>query len=322
MKMRKLILAWLVIPMLVIGLALPVLADDLNTSLLESALQGDLTKVQSLIGQGADVNLAGTDGRTPLINAAGSGNVELVKFLLERKALINVKTKTGETPFLVAAQKGYPEIMKLFMAKSIDAKEYLPALITAVKTDKREVAEVLAEKIELKYNFEDIICLAAKYGSNGILKLFAEKGADTSRMGFDPEAKEKTTNEWSPLMFAVENNRLETVKLLVSQQPERINDHDDNYKYPLMIASEKGNAEIVGFLLDNKAEANSLDKDNWTPMMYAAKNGRVDAVKMIIAKRPGLDLNRKSHRNETALSIAIANNQTKVVEVLKAAGAK
>ena len=74
--------------------------------------------------------------------------------------------------------------------------------------------------------------------------------------------------------------------------------------------------------MDHGASITSWDKDGWTPLMYAARNGRVEVIKLMIERYPKQNLNRRNNKNETALAIAIAHNQTEVVEILKAAGVK
>lgn len=145
---------------------------------------------------------------------------------------------------------------------------------------------------------------------------------DVNLKGIDIESEEKPAKKWTPLMYAVAYDQLETAKLLLIQGEARSSEKDEENKNALMIACEKGNAPMVGLLMDPGASITSWDKDGWTPLMYAAKNGRVEVIKLMIERYPKQNLNRTNNKNETALAIAIAHNQTEVVEILKAAGAK
>ena len=57
--------------------------------LIWAAYQGDLSKVKTLLGQGADVNKADKNGYTPLFSASLIGHVELIKLLLVAGADVN-----------------------------------------------------------------------------------------------------------------------------------------------------------------------------------------------------------------------------------------
>ena len=58
----------------------------------------------------------------------------------------------------------------------------------------------------------------------------------------------------------------------------------------------------------------------WTPLMYAALFNRKAIGRLLISK--GAEINAKSSKGETALSIALEEGQTEFVELLKKAGAR
>jgi ankyrin repeat protein len=318
MKKRQLSLVILPV-LLLIFLAAPVVAADLNAALLAASLQGDAAKVQELISQGADVNTTDPDGRTPLLNAVEKGKIDIVKLLLDKNALINVKTKAGGTPLVLAAGNNFPEIVKLLMDKSIDAKDYLPALNLAVKNGNRDVVDVFAAKIKIgSYSsFNDILLLAAKYGRTEIVKHLLVNGMSVDGRGYDTESGNKT-DRYTALIMAAKYGQTETVKLLLEQKGIIVYIDDNNEKKDaLTYACEKGYSEIAALLLDRGAGPRHDDVNDWTPLMYAAKSGNVATVKLLIAKIEKRNLNDKNNKGETALDIAIANRQTAVVELLK-----
>ena len=313
----------LILSMLCLAVSVaPVLAEDPNTSLLAASLQGDQPAVTSLLAQGAELDATDGQGRTALLNAVEKGHVDLVQFLLKAGAKINVKTINGETPFLLAARNNQPQILQLLMEKSVDVKDYFSALYLAAKYNHPEVIAVLGERINLKYYSENALCLAAKYGSNDVISLFIEEGVDVNYKGIDIEAEDQPPKKWVPLMLAVAYDQLETAELLLTQGKARSYEKDEKDKNALMIACENGNALMVALIMDHGAAITSWDNDGWTPLMYAAKNGRVEVIKLMIERDPKQNLNRTNNKKETALAIAIAHNQTMVVEILKAAGAK
>ncbi|KAJ1474452.1 ankyrin repeat protein, partial [Baffinella frigidus] len=69
---------------------------------------GDVSKVQSLLDEGTDVNVKDLRGRTVLFIASEKGSTFLVQLLLDKCADVNIKMRTGnlDTSLLVAAQRG------------------------------------------------------------------------------------------------------------------------------------------------------------------------------------------------------------------------
>ncbi len=65
----------------------------LNEKLEIAAKAGELTKAETLVKIGADVNLKDSDGGTALMVAAGNGNKDVVEFLVEHGADITLKTE-------------------------------------------------------------------------------------------------------------------------------------------------------------------------------------------------------------------------------------
>lgn len=81
---------------------------DLTRLLVEAAGKGDLTRMKSLVSQGAKVN--GVDpvtGNTPLVAAVLSCNNEAIMFLLDHPDInVNKPTNTGSTVLHVLAETG------------------------------------------------------------------------------------------------------------------------------------------------------------------------------------------------------------------------
>ncbi len=91
---------------------------------------------------------------------------------------------------------------------------------------------------------------------------------------------------------------------------------------------EKGcNYSLLKFLLDKRAKVNKTDGYGRTALMYAAKNGCANNVKLLLSK--GADLFMRSKKGETALSMSIKNHKDErnmrvylksVIKILKKAG--
>ena len=66
-----------------------------------------------LIGLGADVNRAESDGWTPLLFAANNGHLDVVGLLLEAGASVGARAERGVTALKVAREGGFEEVVEL-----------------------------------------------------------------------------------------------------------------------------------------------------------------------------------------------------------------
>ncbi|MBV2169103.1 MAG: ankyrin repeat domain-containing protein [Bdellovibrio sp.] len=85
-------------------------------------------------------------------------------------------------------------------------------------------------------------------------------------------------------------------------------------------AAETGDAEKFNALLKDKTiDLNAQDETGMTPLMSAALGGNVDMVKKLLAKKVKLEL--KNQVGDTALAVALTNDQLDSAKVLINAGA-
>ena len=89
---------------------------------------------------------------------------------------------------------------------------------------------------------------------------------------------------------------------------------------PLHYAAFEGRAEMVKFLLDKGAGKNAVAPNEYTPLMLAVRNGHEEAARALLYGDP--DVNYKTRvTGETALILATKKGAAPVVELLKQAGA-
>jgi ankyrin repeat protein len=69
--------------------------------------------VESLLSNGAKVNIAQDGGWTPLHQAAAHGQMEIMELLLDRKADVNAESDDGTTPLRMAHNKGFSEAAEM-----------------------------------------------------------------------------------------------------------------------------------------------------------------------------------------------------------------
>ena len=85
---------------------------------------------------------------------------------------------------------------------------------------------------------------------------------------------------------------------------------------PLHIVTWKGHNDLVECLLKHGADVNSKNKINWTPLHFAAIEGKkISAVECLL--KHGAELNVKTKNGKTPLELAIESKNLLVVGYLK-----
>jgi hypothetical protein len=119
-------------------------AQGLGEQLIAASQKGDLSAVESLISQGADVNTPGPYGQTAIFFAADRGHLEIVRYLIEKGANINAKdTFYSMTPMARAAMKNRTEVVRLLLDKGAEGAAQL--MFQALSTDQRDGLKMLIE---------------------------------------------------------------------------------------------------------------------------------------------------------------------------------
>ncbi|MCB9245691.1 MAG: ankyrin repeat domain-containing protein [Flavobacteriales bacterium] len=163
--------------------------------------------MELLIKAGADVNASNVVGTTPLIMAAYFNKVDLMRMLIDAGADISKKEKTGVSPMSYAARNGNMEAMDLLLEKGVDINE------TFTEWDAKNGT-----------NLKDFTLLSYAIMKNQmdvVIKLL-DKGAkcdiDVHGRYYSPLTKCYTVlKNKKPIFYAIENNNLEMVKLLVEK---------------------------------------------------------------------------------------------------------
>ncbi|ORX85328.1 hypothetical protein BCR32DRAFT_325484 [Anaeromyces robustus] len=75
---------------------------------------------------------------------------------------------------------------------------------------------------------------------------------------------------------------------LINYFVEDILKKEDYGSTPLMIASGKGNKEIVKYLIENGAKVNEKNGNCWTSLTYAFRNGHDDVANYLKANGANL----------------------------------
>jgi len=122
-----------------------------------------------------------------------------------------------------------------------------------------------------------------------------------------------------PLCYAAEAGSLDAVKLLL-EAGAKAGAAGAGGRTALMGAAQNGNAEIVDALIAAGADAKAKDESRTTALHLAAVMGHVAVVESLI--KAGADVNAEDRSAQTPFILAQRRNQTEVLDLLKAHGAK
>jgi len=132
------------------------------------------------------------------------------------------------------------------------------------------------------------LIIAREYGFAGWVAL-----RDAIRTS-DPDPGDREAH----LLEAVIQNDAETVKALLAQDPALVNiqgpfpNYSSGGEFQLLyIAAVKGNAEIVGILLDHGADIHTTQEENWTALTQAILRRHHGTIDLLIERgaRVGID---------------------------------
>mmetsp|Transcript_38738 Transcript_38738/g.28625 ORF Transcript_38738/g.28625 Transcript_38738/m.28625 type:complete len:203 (+) Transcript_38738:13-621(+) len=80
-------------------------------------------------------------------------------------------------------------------------------------------------------------------------------------------------DHWTPLHFAVQENRIEVIKELLRHKSINVNLSSSTQRTPLHLAAMKGSTEILRMLVSAGAYKNKKDADGGTALHYASEYG-------------------------------------------------
>jgi ankyrin repeat protein len=246
---------------------------------------GDAAAVHALLNRRADVNARERDGTTALHWAVRANNQEFSELLVRAGADVNAINRYGITPLSLAAAQGNAPILSILLKAGANLKSAEASLPDG----------------------ETLVMLAARTDSVEAVQALAAGGLDVNAA----EPRTGTT----ALMWAALENRPFVIKALL-KTGAKINTRSLLPNFPHTPPAVVGDALEEGMSYIGQS---ALPKGGWTALMYAAREGSLDAAAALADS--GADLNVTDPDGTSALEYAIINAHYPLAKMLIDKGA-
>lgn len=218
--------------------------------------------------------------RSCLHEACAAGNVAMVRICVENGASRASKDIYGRKPIHYAAMNGHKDCLAVLLAAgtenvdSIDHDGYPPLLYAVIR------------------------------GRTGCVRLLLDHHAVVDGCAIP---------ELSPLSLACQSGHLEVATLLLERGARSIPNADG--LLPLHIACREGHGLLAKLLIANGAQVNGVDRyNNWQPIFYAASEGHVDCVRVLL--ETGCQAATVDESKWTPYAYALWNGHVDVADLL------
>ncbi len=317
MKLWKVLLFVILFVLFVLtalGTAFPVPQQDI----FEVLRKGDVPAVKAMLEKSPQlVDARDENGATPLHYAAYGSDPGLIHFLIDKGAKPDVTDATAQTPLHNAAMNDRREVAAALLERGATLETRDDYQRTALILCARERGQAATGRLLIDAGADvnaqdkfgsDALELAAWRGKADFVDLLLEKGARV------PESGEK----WQMgISVAASQGLSKLFRRLTEGKPDsRVLSAGLSL---LSDAAAGGSSEIVGLLLDKGCDPARADRFGWTPLHYAARDGRIDAARILLGK--GAPLDARTIMGQTAYNVAVEREMEAAAVFLAEKGA-
>jgi ankyrin repeat protein len=260
-----------------------------DTRLAEAAMRRDVAAINKLLDEKVDVNAPGPDGTPALHWLVRVDDFENARRLIRAGADASKPNRYGVTPMQLACANGNATMIALLLEAGAD-----PNVVD------RQGETALMD--------------AVRVGSADSVKTLVDHGAKVETR--DPAFQQ------TALMIAVRENHPAVVQLLV-ERGAQVNVQTRTGDTPQWILpnSVPGFGHGIGIVRGGLPDRGSryLIPGAMTPLLYAARDGRIDSAKILLAA--GAEIDHADANGVTPLLMAITNNHVDMARYLIDRGA-
>jgi ankyrin repeat protein len=290
------------------------------TPLMWAADKGDLAMLASILESGSGVNARDTNGATALSHAAMAGHTAVAEQLIKDGAVIDLADNWGATPLMYAVKGGNLAVAELLIKHGANVNRPLakslmnPLMMAAFHGDNAMIKLLLDNKADIEQTnsaSETALMMAINKQRIESVKLLLKRGANVSQV--------LSSLGNSVLHYAAMGNSVELVDALLAKKA-RLDVQNVYGLTPAMIASARGQAGILGLLIDAGADINLANNPGMsTALILAAGNDHVDIIKLLTGN--GAMTDTRDRLGATALIWAVGREHIESARALLSAGA-
>jgi ankyrin repeat protein len=311
------------------GAAIDARDRDGSTALVWAAAGGHVPAMRVLLKAGASQK----SYNAALLAAVRWNHVDALRLMLEQGA--NPRADDGaiaarlrSLPHMDPGNAQLGEVLNILLQRGwpVDARSGhqrhgndLTALMIAASNGDMALMQLLL-KAGADVNLQ-CDCRAFYSGGHTALTLACQRGdIDAVQLLLDAGAVlEAQSRDGTPLMVAVEHDRVAVLKLLLEKGADPNKARNDKGETALMHAAYQ-NIETVKLLLAAGADVNAKGKAGGTALMWAAERDRTVIARMLLDA--GADIESKSQRGRTALIVAAITGSVDTARLLIQRGAR
>jgi ankyrin repeat protein len=224
-----------------------------------------------LIESGADVNRQTRSGNFPLLAAVAAGSETLTRSLLRRSASVWMASSSGCYPVHMAARKNRPDLVRLLVKRG--------------------------SQVDLVSNHGDTpLCIAVRLGNQACIECLISLGADVNHMSRNPSSK-------SLLWLALGDGSVKVAETLIKAGADAgvgVVDDKGCEMTPLHFACARGLTDLVRFMLDAGANAESQVWPGHSPLFTACGAGHLATARLLV-DQGAANIHAESAAGATAL---------------------
>ena len=276
-----------------------------QTALMWAVAENHPDVAAALVVAGADVRAASLGGFTPLLFASQQGTLESARLLLDAGVDVNEVGGGGSGALLVATESGHADMARFLLGAGADANAIgagRTALHAAVQKARQDIAvllldagadpdaQLLSRLPRVAGNLDGTsgplsligatpFWLAAKFTDLGLMRLLADRGADTQLTSNDGTTPLMVAagigyvdgyDRYGHLLFDVDPDRQEahdleavTLAFALGGDVSAVNEYGQTVMHG---AAYMGGDSVVQFLADRGARLDVADNDGRTPL--------------------------------------------------------
>lgn len=257
--------------------------NDLDTALIGAAWDNDVDRARQLISAGADVNHQDGSQQSAYLISSGEGYVELLELALEHGADVRALDSSRGTGLIRAAERGHAAIVGRLLRTEIDVDHVNNLGWTALHE-----AIILGDGRE---RYVDTVRLLIARGANVELA--------SARDGITPLAHAQARGQAA----VVRSLRAALTNPVVA---------DPNGD--LLDAATRGDADRVSLALRARADLETRDGNERTPLLLAVTDDRLDVARLLVAL--GADPDALDDRHDTPWLVTGVTGSVAMADVL------